>query len=227
MIEVALAMAVIAFGMTSILGLFPVGLNACRNAIAENSASDAAGQFSSYLKGYAESSKKNFENLFGTSAGTGYYTQVNPMTAPAMVGAAKVASMEFLNAITTGKDLSGGNYVPLPVAKGWSVFSYAGPVTTPALSPDIYFTVFGPGNYFSTATATFPTTDFSALVVVWKSPLTYYVPTAAGAWDPTPVQDSTYSLGAGLNVEVSWPLDVADYSARQKRTFYIEINKPQ
>jgi len=220
MIEVALAMAVIAFGMTSILGLFPVGLNACRNAIAENSASDAAGQFSSYLKGYAESSKANFENLFGTSDVTGYYTETNPMTIPATVITVKTKTADFLNAITTGTP-----YAAVPVYRGWTIFPSDN--ASPPTLKNVYFTVFGPGNYFDAAgAAKFPNWDFAAMIVVWKTPLTYYVPRVNGSgWDT--YQDSTYSLGAGLNIEVSWPLDVADYSARQKRTFYIEINKPQ
>ncbi len=218
MIEVALAMAIIAFGMTSILGLFPVGLNACRNAVAENCAADQVEQFSAYLKGYAGSSRANFENLFGTSAGSGYYTETNPMTIPATVTAANVAAKNFLSAITTGTP-----YVAASIFSGWTIFPYDN--LLPPTFKNIYFTALGPGDYYSTATVKFPSADFSALIIVWKSPLTFYYPKADGSgWD---LYTDNYSLGAGLNVEISWPLEVADYNARQKRNFYIEITKPE
>ncbi len=220
MIEVALAMAIIAFGMTSILGLFPVGLNACRNSIAENCAADTVEQFSSYLKGYAGSSKANFETLLGTSAGTGYYnTNTNPMADAVTATAAQVAAKDFLDAIVSG--------IAAPVYKGWTIFPYDS--ATPPSCKNIYFTVMGAGDYFHPASTKFPTNDFSALIAVWKSPLTYYRPNDTlplpDGW--TQVTDDAYATGAALNIEISWPLDVADYNARQKRTFYIEIVKPQ
>ncbi len=226
MIEIALAMAIIAFGMTSILGLFPVGLNACRSSISENCAADTVEQFASYLKGYAESSKANYETLFGNFGGpAGLYTETNSMTdiviGPATVIAEKSAAKHFLCAITTGKDSAGNPYVPVPVAPGWTIFPYAGPA--PVLGPGMYFAVLGPGNYYSTASVRFPSVDFSALIIVWKSPVKSYVPNPTWILD----NDTKYGRGAGLNVEISWPLDVADYNSRQKRTFYIEIVKPQ
>lgn len=220
MIEVALAMAIIAFGMTSILGLFPVGLNACRNSIAENYSADVVEQFSSYLKGYAGSSKANFETIFGTSAGTGYYnTTTNPMSDVATATAAKAAAKDFLNAI-----IAGTPYVATPIYSGWTIFPYDG--GTPPTRKNIYFSVMGPGNYLNPTGAVFPSTDFTGMILVWKSPLVFYYPKADGSgWDT--YTDSTYSLGAGLNIEISWPLEVEDYNARQKRTFYIEMTKPQ
>ena len=218
MIEVALAMAVIAFGMTSILGLFPVGLNACRNAIAENSASDATGQFSSYLKGYAEASKANFEDLFGHDATTGYYNEPKPTVPP------KSVANNFLSAIVTGNGTDGTPYPTPSVASGWSIF-YSDNVSPYTTYRGVYFTVIGPGNYLSSG-GLFSSWDFSGMVQVWKSPLKSYVPNPGGtAWILD--EDKGYERGAVLNVEISWPLDVEDYNARQKRTFYIEITKPQ
>ena len=45
MIEIVLAMGVIVIGVISVLGLFPVGLNASRDAIAESYACESADQF--------------------------------------------------------------------------------------------------------------------------------------------------------------------------------------
>jgi len=49
MIEVVLGLGLIAFGLVSTLGLFPVGLNASRDSIAESYAADSADQFLHFL----------------------------------------------------------------------------------------------------------------------------------------------------------------------------------
>ena len=54
MIEVLLALTVIAVGMTSVLGLFPVGLNASREAIAQSCSADVADQTITYLRVMSE-----------------------------------------------------------------------------------------------------------------------------------------------------------------------------
>lgn len=45
MVEIALAMAVLALGVISIMALFPIGLNANRDSMAESYAADSADQF--------------------------------------------------------------------------------------------------------------------------------------------------------------------------------------
>ena len=67
MIEVALAMAIIAFGMTSILGLIPVGLNASRNAIAETFCGDTVDLLMTYISAKANATSAEYNNFFGTS----------------------------------------------------------------------------------------------------------------------------------------------------------------
>ena len=42
MVEIALAMAIIAIGLSGILVLFPVGINASKSAIADNNLADIA-----------------------------------------------------------------------------------------------------------------------------------------------------------------------------------------
>ena len=48
MVEIALALAVLAIGLSSILVLFPVGINANKSAIADNNLADIG----EYLMGY-------------------------------------------------------------------------------------------------------------------------------------------------------------------------------
>ena len=56
MIEMALAIGVVAVGMISVLALFPVGLDANRDAVAESYAADAADMF---LNFFAQSLKSD------------------------------------------------------------------------------------------------------------------------------------------------------------------------
>lgn len=65
MIEIVLALAVIAVGMVSIMALFPVGLTASRNAVAESYGADSADQF---LHWYAAKAKANWGAYVGGMA---------------------------------------------------------------------------------------------------------------------------------------------------------------
>ena len=50
MVEVALALVILAIGLSSVLVLFPVGLRASRNSIADNSVGDVAERMAAYLQ---------------------------------------------------------------------------------------------------------------------------------------------------------------------------------
>lgn len=65
-IEVALAVGVMAVGLTAVLVLFPVGMEASQNAIADNVAANAAEVFIPYLKARAdfEGVDDDGENIF-------------------------------------------------------------------------------------------------------------------------------------------------------------------
>jgi Tfp pilus assembly protein PilV len=68
MIEVAMAVAVFAVGIAGIMSLFPVGVQAARDAIGDNYAAESADQMLHYLARYAI---QNWAALIGTSAITG------------------------------------------------------------------------------------------------------------------------------------------------------------
>ena len=51
MVEIALAIAVISIGLSAVLVLFPVGINAARAAMDENSCGDAAEYITRYIRG--------------------------------------------------------------------------------------------------------------------------------------------------------------------------------
>lgn len=67
LIEVALAMAILAIGIASILVLFPVGVNANKSAIANNNLADIAEYMMGYLRGkitvsWAKTSASNMDS---------------------------------------------------------------------------------------------------------------------------------------------------------------------
>lgn len=74
MVECALALAVVAIGVVSIVALFPVGLEATRDAIADNYAANSADDFLHFFKGQMQT----------TSTGWSYYSSptVLPGTKP-------------------------------------------------------------------------------------------------------------------------------------------------
>lgn len=79
MIEIVLAMGVIVIGVISILGLFPVGLNASRDAIAESYACESADQFLHYLEYRIRSDANGWENWVGDSSTVGDIPEVGDL----------------------------------------------------------------------------------------------------------------------------------------------------
>ncbi len=63
MIEIVLALGVIAIGFVSILALFPVGLNASRDAVAESYSAHSADQFVHYFVNELKKSQANWDNF--------------------------------------------------------------------------------------------------------------------------------------------------------------------
>ena len=72
LVEVVLGMGLIAFGLVSTIGLFPVGLTANRDAIAESLAADGADQFLHLLAARLKDPANSFQNWtdFGLSLPT-------------------------------------------------------------------------------------------------------------------------------------------------------------
>jgi hypothetical protein len=71
MVEIVLALGVLGVGVVSVLALFPVGMNASRDAMAESFASNAADQFVHYLE--QEIRKPAGGSLPGGVSGWDYY----------------------------------------------------------------------------------------------------------------------------------------------------------
>ena len=230
MIEVLLALGVIAIGMTSILGLFPVGLNASRNAIAENCSSDVADQMTTYLKAMNELD----DGTLYTANFVGVSSKYNSNKLDATITETLInsESTAFLTAYKAG-NTAAANFPR--VATGWSVFERN---TTP---DRMFFIVQGPN-----CTVGSGPVDYSAMAIVWKSPVQIkHVkldgdPAVPAVWESWPLDSDVYSdyptntvinqakaydYSAKLNIELSWPL-VLPYSERKKRYYQIVITKP-
>ena len=67
MIEIALALVILAIGLSSVLVLFPIGVNAGKNSIADNNLGDIAERMMSYLQ--AEYSSPNLWHDDGSTTG--------------------------------------------------------------------------------------------------------------------------------------------------------------
>ena len=59
MVEIALAIAIIAIGLSAVLVLFPVGINATRAAMDENSSADVSEFVANFVRGQCLSHWKN------------------------------------------------------------------------------------------------------------------------------------------------------------------------
>ncbi|MDD5728561.1 MAG: hypothetical protein PHV59_08365 [Victivallales bacterium] len=195
MIEVLLALTVIAFGMTSILGLFPVGLNASRNAVAQNCSADVADQLVTYLRVTGEIKLTQYANAFYDNevSGTSYETfatltnaTVNSSGAlPTVSGSEKeiyvnTNAESFLKAYgsnriedsgTDANKLEAGTIDFVRVASGWSIFKVD--LDTSKNKPRTFFIIKGPNctqnDVLGSTSKISRPVDFSAMALVWKS----------------------------------------------------------
>jgi type II secretory pathway pseudopilin PulG len=81
LIELVLAIGLVAVGLCSIMALFPIGIAASRDAMAEGYAADAAEQMLMQLKYACKANQTNWENYVGES-GTGFDTSYLPDDQP-------------------------------------------------------------------------------------------------------------------------------------------------
>lgn len=214
MVEIALAMAIIAIGLSSILVLFPVGLNANKAAIADNNLADVAEYLMGYLRASAAADwKKNGSNTFLTTLPDNYSDVKNEKAA--------VPSDPESNAFKTNWQTFGStvqNATRLyqnKNQKGVFLFRQISRITDPADS-----------------TKVIEISDFSAVIKVWKDDTyDFYFPEAYSTSDPpyksisaasTTLRDELKKYATGLCLEMSWPAEIP-LENRETRTFRFEI----
>ena len=256
MIEVLLALTVIAIGMTSVLGLFPVGLNASRNAIAQNCSADVADQLITYLRVTNEINQDQYANAFyrddssipnypftdstGIEITNGSFTN-NPENSKEVN--VDDNSIIFLNAYKNERIEDSGTYINklvtgktvdfVRVAPSWSIFKQ----DKLDGKPRVFFIIQGhnsnQNDVLGSTDKISRTVDYSAMALVWKSTVQIWRdhPDGTSGWSQWP--DLSGATTDEERYQYSGKLNIElswplelPYKERKKRYYQIIINKP-
>jgi len=223
MVEIALAVAVISIGLSAVLVLFPVGINATRAAMDENCCSDAAENITRYVRGrflaewQGNAQMSSFTGttpkFFDTS-----YSKNDPDGGLTWASSAVTHFPELFRASNAGD----GVYKFVRTgASGEEIFSAVVKVWMP--SDDLF------GDYDQDNR---------------KSACPIYVPNTAPGRNNAPqlvtgtASDTTIGLSDGSNpvqfgsivqsvlVEISWPADLPAADRVNKRVFRVDVYNP-
>ncbi len=197
LIEITLAIAIIAFGMSSILVLFPTGLQTTTDAVADSVVPDTADYVMSYLQAMIDVGWRDEDGALreNNKALKDYIAEEKPDTAAADPG----GSIEFKNLDNISSDNE--KTVNLFKSSNKGIYLYE-------------------QCYYPTASEDFDkdekVVDFSAIVLVWKEPKTclYHAGDA-----PVKFDDDN---AATLCVEISYPAS-KPYNAREKQFYRLEL----
>jgi len=199
MIEIAIALAVIAFALVAIIGVLPIGLNVQRDNRAETIVNQDATYWLEAIRGGAQ----------GLDDLTNYVERITiQWTNPASVG-----SIVFTNANLPGA-------MPPTFATGREII---GLLSTPALYGTnveaIVRTLSGP------ATEKFTRTDAPGAELVFR----YRLTSAVAVVDPTVVQDFNYAVAGGapepmstlfdIQLRFNWPVFGNNTRGTRQKTF--------
>ncbi|MEA2013580.1 MAG: hypothetical protein U9O87_10990 [Verrucomicrobiota bacterium] len=198
MIEVVLAMGVIAIGFTAIMGLFPVGLNANRDAVAENFAAHQMDTLLSYMAVQAENNWGVVSSLPATKPNSGDEDE------------RKYALLD-------------DNFPTIYADKTKDVYwIYAWQGNGVSDDPDSLIDESMDENEDGIIDSGV-IVDFSGVARIWKTDIDaedYKYYTTAGAQD----YDPGIANACILNLELSWPSQVP-YNKRQKAYYSLEVRK--
>ena len=211
MVEILLALGVIAIGICSVMVLFPVGANASRDSIMEEYAATSAEQMLNMINFRlhmydpgTHSTTKYWNDYIGTTAdGGGHLTPVGSTGRPSD---SDIEGMNTKLDLDSASDWSSTNSLLGGSALEGSIFSYSG--------SNNYFQVVvhkdTPAASLSSIQADL--IDFRALGVLWVDKVDFN-----GTNLP-------YTMAARLNLELSWPVEIP-YASRQKAYYTLEVFK--
>jgi type II secretory pathway pseudopilin PulG len=255
MIEVVLAMAVIALAMTSVLALLPVGLNASRDAINLNYSADAVANFVGRIKSYI-STKDTATNKYRYSMvikamsmylpGDPDYTTyaqgyTDPNThAPPTTSDVDTYSKSFATDVRNGvlSDITGSGTAPTMPS---GITKLEEGIYSHSSLNNCYFII--QGRFDSNGDPIWEThevthddsirgkvaVDLIAMIYIWRrAPLcSYEEDDSSGSyeWKKWPLYPDNFKYFTTLNIEVSWPLAV-EYSNRERSYFSVEFTNP-
>lgn len=236
MVEIALALAVLAIGMSSILVLFPVGINANKSAIADNNLADIGEYLMGYLRAGCAAEwakiakdKKEAEEAAETGGGS-----VSPPSRSDFFFSNKIATS--YNQVKDIGETSGKGIDPLSAD-----YKKDGDLW---ITDNLYWLKIDPSDpkakyknsVFLYKQMTGDIVDFAAVVKVWREEYSFYAlnpedndytrvtvsPGTSGSVDPDSDSDSVNLYATVLCIEISWPAQ-APYDQREKRLFRQEI----
>lgn len=227
MVEIALAMAIIAIGLSSILVLFPVGINANKAAIADNNLTDVAEYMISYMRAGCAAEWRNIAE--------------NPTTANYFFSN---GMMNNLDDVRGGNDAYPDDSTDSKFTESWTPFgsSTGGTRLYRCTEPDsngvfLFRQVSLLTDQDGTTEIEVP--DFSAVIKIWKDDMDFFVPNAYSPatipyeklseigdvsglnWDDLREHLENH-YGKALCLELSWPAEVP-YENREKRVFRFEV----
>jgi uncharacterized protein (TIGR02598 family) len=224
LVEVILALGVVAIGVVSIMALFPIGANASRDASMETYAanvSDEMLQFVKYRLKLVEDNdneqdkiNKRWKDLVGTDTDPGAITETKPTKAKLDVDITKLDDTSEWETPDTDifGDIFESTHTIYQHHTDKQVFQLLGHRN----SDDVKL-----GDTDSDPKKDFATNvDFRAIAYIWKEQI---------AVDKTQSSDDDkyvpYTSGVRIIVRVTWPAEIP-YDARQKADYVLEVFKP-
>lgn len=215
LIEIALSMAVIAIGLSSILVLFPIGINASKESIADNNLPDAAEYVLSLFRAGVMSDWYRNSNDFFDNIKSDKPSETD-------IDGEHTWSV-FLPKTPEDKNIQKANFLesnPEPGKPRIYLYQQVSALEQPDGSTEYV-------------------PDFSAMILVWKSPIKNLynydwendkmVEIKESVTDGTDGNGlsteklmNTYHYACQLNVEFSWPADIP-YKNRSKRMYVLDL----
>lgn len=204
MVEIALAVAVISIGLSAVLVLFPVGINATRAAMDESSCSDAAECIARYIRGC-------FLNVWYSNPTESSFSSLNLPS-----GRPDSAEPTSLSPVSSFPELSSGG-------GGFFKFTRSGYGGEEIFSAVIR--VWRPTGDLTTAASTTPSacplyvpdTVNGTQRLVTGTPATGIV---------LPNSTNFDSFAQSVLVEISWPADLPDSDRTNRRVFRVDVYNP-
>ena len=208
LVEVILALGVVAIGVVSIMALFPIGASASRDAAMETYSSNAADEMFHMLQFMALNDGDTLDDSWNKWIKND--TKLDSSKPDYDDADTDKDKWERLGDTTKGID--GNIFQAKPAKKG--VFLL---ISHHDSSADKDATLANAGDSESDNTITYEKVDFRAVVLAWKEKVRE---------DPTDAtKDIDFDEAAKLVIEVSWSEEMP-YERRQKRYFSYEIAKP-
>ena len=208
LVEVILALGVVAIGVVSIMALFPIGASASRDAAMETYSSNAADEMFHMLQFMALNDGTTLDDSWNKWIKND--TQLE--TSKPDYDEANTEKDKWERLGDTTKGIDSNIFKTKSSKKG--VFLL---ISHHDSSADKDATLADAGDTESDSTITYEKVDFRAVVLAWKEKVRE---------DPTDAsKDIDFDEAAKLVIEVSWPEEMP-YAARQKRYFSYEIAKP-